>query len=84
MEAEPTVDLLEWLRSGDDELRRRYDRLYVPRNDGRFLKRNALIALGNVGEPEHEAALEGYAAGGDELLGEHAQWALARIRERRA
>ncbi len=33
--------------AGDgEELVRRYDRLYVPRNDPRYLRRNALVALG--------------------------------------
>ena len=32
-------------------LSRRYERLYVPRNDPRYLRRNALVALGNVGRP---------------------------------
>jgi epoxyqueuosine reductase len=45
--AEPHVDLVDWLDSDPSELRRRYARLYVPRNDGRFLQRNARIALGN-------------------------------------
>ena len=45
--AEPHVDLVDWLESDPSELRRRYARLYVPRNDGRFLQRNAGIALAN-------------------------------------
>jgi epoxyqueuosine reductase len=45
--AEPHVDLVDWLESDPDELRRRYARLYVPRNDGRFLQRNAAVALAN-------------------------------------
>jgi epoxyqueuosine reductase len=45
--AEPHVDLVKWLESDPDELRGRYARLYVPRNDGRFLQRNARIALEN-------------------------------------
>jgi epoxyqueuosine reductase len=45
--AEPHVDLVEWLEAEPSELRRRYARLYVPRNDGNFLKRNARIALEN-------------------------------------
>ena len=82
VESEPTVDLVEWLRADPAELRRRYDRLYVPRNDGRYLQRNALIALGNVGTAEHAAAVENHVRGGDALLREHGEWALARIRER--
>ena len=49
--AEPHVSLVDWLELGDDELRARYDRLYFPRNDPRFLRRNALVALGNTGDP---------------------------------
>jgi epoxyqueuosine reductase len=45
--AEPHVDLIDWLESEPAELRERYARLYVPRNDGRFLQRNARIALSN-------------------------------------
>jgi epoxyqueuosine reductase len=46
--AEPHVSLADWLSADPDELRRRYARLYVPRNDGRFLQRNARIAAENV------------------------------------
>jgi epoxyqueuosine reductase len=46
-DAEPHVDLVDWLESDPSELRRRYARLYVPRNNGRFLQRNARIALAN-------------------------------------
>jgi epoxyqueuosine reductase len=45
--AEPHVDLVAWLEADPDDLRQRYARLYVPRNDGRFLQRNAEIALAN-------------------------------------
>jgi len=45
--AEPHVDLVEWIESEPTELRERYARLFVPRNDGRFLQRNARIALAN-------------------------------------
>ncbi len=83
---EPTVSLADWLREDATTLAERHDRLYVPRNDGRYLRRNALVALGNVGTVEDAALAEPYAAGDDELLREHARWALARIarRERRA
>ncbi len=47
--AEPVVSLVDWLEASDDELARRYERLYVPRNDARFLKRNARIVLANQG-----------------------------------
>jgi epoxyqueuosine reductase len=80
--AEPTVSLLEWLEADGEELRRRYDRLYVPRNDPRYLRRNALVALGNTGGPEHREALASYAESDDDLLRDHAAWALHRLEER--
>ncbi len=49
--AEPHVDLVDWLESDPAELRERYARLYVPWNDGRFLQRNAQIALANEQVP---------------------------------
>ena len=55
-----------------------YDRLFVPRNDPRFLRRNALVALGNAGGDASLA--EPFAEGDDPLLREHAEWALERLR----
>jgi epoxyqueuosine reductase len=49
--AEPHVSLVDWLESDPAELRARYGRLYVPRNDGRYLQRNARIALENEQVP---------------------------------
>jgi epoxyqueuosine reductase len=80
--AEPHVSLVEWLRGDGDELVRRYERLYVPRNDARWLRRNALVALGNVGTPEQSDAATPYLEGDDELLREHASWAVAQIEAR--
>jgi epoxyqueuosine reductase len=80
--AEPIVSLVEWLEADGDELIERYDRLYVPRNDPRWLRRNALVAAGNVGGVAERAAVAPYADGDDPLLSEHAEWALARIDER--
>ena len=80
--AEPFVSLVDWLSATDDELRERYDRLYFPRNDVRYLRRNAIVAAGNVGEEEERGLVEEFAHGDDEFLREHAEWALARIAER--
>jgi epoxyqueuosine reductase len=72
---EAAVSLADWLTAGD--LAEQYDRLYVPKNDARYLRRNALVALGNTGgDPE---LARPYAEGDDELLREHAQWALERL-----
>jgi epoxyqueuosine reductase len=78
-EAEPVVSLRAWLEAPDDELRSRYDRLYFPHNDARFLRRNALVAAGNSGDPGLVEAVRAHAEGGDRLLREHADWALERL-----
>jgi epoxyqueuosine reductase len=80
--AEPTVSLVDWLEAQDADLRVRYERLFVPRNDPRFLRRNALVAVGNNGAPEHQELAERYARSDDPMLREHADWALARLAER--
>jgi len=80
-EAEPHVSLVEWLEADDDQLRRKYERLYFPRKDPRYLRRNALVAAGNVGDPEQRAAVEAHARNSDPLLREHAEWSLARLDE---
>jgi epoxyqueuosine reductase len=77
--AEPHVSLVDWLELDDEELAARYDRLFVPRNDPRYLRRNALVALGNAGDPATCGAARPYAAGDDPLLREHAEWALDRL-----
>jgi epoxyqueuosine reductase len=81
-DATPHVSLAEWLSTDGDELVRRFDRLYVPRNDPRYLRRNALVALGNSGSASDAAAVEELVDDGDPMLREHAQWALARLRSR--
>jgi epoxyqueuosine reductase len=70
------VDLRRWLEEDGRALVAEYDRLYVPRNDPRWLWRNALVALGNTGGPDDLVALEPHA---DD---EHARWAAERIGER--
>ena len=78
---EPLVSLVEWLESDGPELRRRYERLYVPRNDPRYLKRNALVALGNTGDVEHLELVERLAQDAD--LEEESARARVRIEARK-
>jgi len=75
---ESHVSLVDWLQADGAELAERYDRLFVPRNDPRYLRRNALVALGNAGDPRARSAAEPFAGGDDPLLREHAEWALGR------
>lgn len=82
----PTVDLLDLLGATDEQLLVTYGRWYVPRREPRYLRRNALIALGNLGHqgqaggPSGDAAamVARYLAGPDELLRAHAVWAAYR------
>jgi epoxyqueuosine reductase len=83
-DAEPTVSLVDWLNGNGDELVARFDRLYVPRNDPRWLRRNALIAAGNVGSSSLRPAVERYEESADPMLAETASWATARMAERGA
>lgn len=78
----PTVDVAWILGAGDEELLGRLGRWYVPRRDPRYLRRNALVVLGNVADgsdPSVGAILERYLDCGDELLAEHAAWAAGAL-----
>jgi epoxyqueuosine reductase len=83
-DATPHISLVDWLRSDPDELRSRFARLYVPRNDGRRLRLNALVAAGNVGGDGERDAVTGYLDDPDETTRELAAWALGRLEERGA
>ncbi len=52
------------------------------RTKWRGLLRNALVAAGNSGDPTLAPAVARHAAGEDELLAEHARWALDRLAPR--
>jgi epoxyqueuosine reductase len=78
------VRLTDWLEEDGASLIERYERLYVPKNDARYLRRNALVALGNTGNLADLPLAERFLEGDDELLREQAAWAVARIEERNA
>jgi epoxyqueuosine reductase len=77
--AEPFVSLRDWLEAPDEELRSRYDRLYFPRNDPKYLRRNALVAAGNSGERELADAVTRHEEDPDEMVRETASWAASRL-----
>ena len=76
------ISLAQWLERDGLDLVREFDRLYVPRNDPRWLRRNALIAAGNVGTAALVPAVGRYEKDPDPVLSDAAEWALARIAER--
>jgi epoxyqueuosine reductase len=78
-DVQASVRLVDWLADDADELVSEFDRLYVPRNDGRWLRRNALVVAGNVGSAALEPAVERYVESDDEILSETASWALERM-----
>jgi epoxyqueuosine reductase len=83
-EAEPGswVDLRWLLSARDDELLDGLGRWYVPRRDPRYLRRNALVVLGNTADPQDPwvvEALERHLDCGDELLVRHATWAAMQL-----
>ena len=79
------VSLADWLERDAADLVADVDRLYVPRNDARWLRRNALVAAGNVGTPALVPLVDRYAAADDDpMLRETARWARRRMEERRA
>ena len=81
-DAQPVVSLTDWLTRDGPELIDELERLYVPKNDPRWLRRNALVALGNVGRPGDERHVEPALADPDDSLRAAAARAASRIAER--
>jgi epoxyqueuosine reductase len=81
-DAQPVVSLEDWLTRDGRELVDDLERLYVPRNDPRWLRRNALVALGNVGRPGDERHVEPVLDDPDDAVRTAAMRAATRIAER--
>jgi epoxyqueuosine reductase len=82
----PWVDVLDLLDSTDEELLDRFGRFYIPRREPRYLRRNALVVLGNAGWPIDpvvagavRAALVRALADEDPIVRAHAVWAARRL-----
>lgn len=76
------VPVLGVLAASDQELLDRHGRWYIPNRDPRYLRRNALVVLGNVGDgtdPVVRAALTRALSGSDALLRAHAVWSARRL-----
>jgi epoxyqueuosine reductase len=81
-DAEAEVELLGLLEASDEALLDRHGRWYVPRRDPRYLRRNALVVLGNTGRGDDERTarvLRRYLGTDDDMLRRHAEWAAARL-----
>jgi len=73
------VDLVEILEAPPQVVATRFSRFFIPALDGRYVQRNALVALGNAGDESHIPLLAAFLAGSDPLLATHAAWALGEI-----
>lgn len=76
------VDVVDLLEADDQTLLARHGRWYVGGRDPIWWRRNALIVLGNVGDPADERSrrvLARYRAHPDPILREHAEWAARRL-----
>jgi epoxyqueuosine reductase len=72
------VPVVELLDQSDAEILRRHGRWYLHDREPRWLRRNALIVLGNTGDgadPAVQSTLERYLAHDDPILRAHAVWA---------
>ncbi len=74
--------LLDLLALDHAGFRRRFRRTPIERIKLSGLRRNVCVALGNVANADALPALERAAFDPDQLVAEHASWAVGRIRER--
>ncbi len=80
------VDVLELLDLDDATIEERYGRWWIAGREMRWLRRNALVVVGNVADPSDRtvrSVVERYRSHDDPILAEHAVWADARL-DRRA
>jgi epoxyqueuosine reductase len=68
----------ELLSLSDDDLLDRFSWWYVPRRQGRFIRRNLLVAAGNSGEEAALEVIEHHLNHPSSMVRGHAYWALAR------
>lgn len=76
--AENPLRFGEHLALTDDALVDRFPWWYVPRRDGRFIRRNLLVAAGNSKEAEAVLSIEEHLVHPSSMIRGHAAWALAR------
>jgi epoxyqueuosine reductase len=70
------------LTTDDATLLDRYGRWYIAERSPRYLRRNALVVLGNIGDPNDSEVVqlvERYLDDPDGMLRSHAAWAARRL-----
>jgi len=80
-----SIDLLWIIEASKEELLERLSHLYIPHRKVRYLKRNALVALGNYTGPLGERVWEVLSRAmreSDEIVSEHARWAWEKLNSR--
>jgi epoxyqueuosine reductase len=83
--ADAWVDAIELLEATDEWIDDRYGHWYVTDREFRWVRRNALVVIGNVGAPDDarvRRVVDDYRAHIDPILAEHATWAADRLDER--
>jgi epoxyqueuosine reductase len=81
-EEQPWIELVALLDPDDAVVLAQAGRWYIPKRDVRYVRRNALVVLGNVGDPadpETAALLARYLGDPDPMLRGHAVWAARRL-----
>jgi epoxyqueuosine reductase len=81
-ESQAHVDVVDILEASDNDLLARHGRWYIPKRDPRYLRRNALVVLGNVADRSDDRATQAVRtalAAADPLLRGHAVWAARRM-----
>jgi epoxyqueuosine reductase len=76
------VDVIDLLDDDDAKVMRAAGRWYVPERKARYLRRNALVVLGNSADPADPRALAAVARcleHDDPIVRAHAVWAAARL-----
>jgi epoxyqueuosine reductase len=79
------VDVLDLLEATDEQLIERHGRWYLANRNPVWLRRNALVVLGNVGDPSDARVgntVDRYRGHADPMLREHADWAAERLAAR--
>ena len=81
-DAQIVVDVLELLSLSDAEILERYGRWYIAGRDPRWVRRNALVVIGNTASLHNEkaqAVVAAHVRSADPILRAHAVWAASRL-----